>query len=85
MNRITANRRCGRTIGPVLTPARPQMRNLVLSAFPRAMILPDPLNPNLKVDLLPAIAAPPLWLSTFHVTGSLARLGLLIGRVQCRF
>lgn len=38
---------------------RPQMRNLVLSAFPRAMRLPDPFTPNLKVDLLPEIAAPP--------------------------
>ena len=37
----------------------PQMRNLVLSAFPRAMRLPDPFTPNLKVDLLPEIAAPP--------------------------
>jgi CCR4-NOT transcription complex subunit 1 len=35
------------------------MRNLVLSAFPRAMRLPDPFTPNLKVDLLPEIAAPP--------------------------
>ena len=36
-----------------------QMRNLVLSAFPRNMRLPDPFTPNLKVDLLPEIAAPP--------------------------
>ncbi len=36
-----------------------QMRNLVLSAFPRAMRLPDPFTPNLKVDLLPEIASPP--------------------------
>ena len=35
------------------------MRNLVLSAFPRAMRLPDPFTPNLKVDLLPEIASPP--------------------------
>ena len=40
-------------------PALLQMRNLVLSAFPRAMRLPDPFTPNLKVDLLPEIAAPP--------------------------
>lgn len=32
-----------------------QMRNLVLSAFPRTMKLPDPFTPNLKVDLLPEI------------------------------
>lgn len=36
-----------------------QMRNLVLSAFPRNMRLPDPFTPNLKVDLLPEIAQPP--------------------------
>ena len=35
-----------------------QMRNLVLSAFPRAMRLPDPFTPNLKVDLLPEIGEP---------------------------
>jgi CCR4-NOT transcription complex subunit 1 len=36
-----------------------QMRNLVLSAFPRNMRLPDPFTPNLKVDLLPEISQPP--------------------------
>jgi CCR4-NOT transcription complex subunit 1 len=40
-----------------------QMRNLVLSAFPRNMRLPDPFTPNLKVDLLPEIAQPPRMLS----------------------
>jgi CCR4-NOT transcription complex subunit 1 len=35
------------------------MRNLILSAFPRNMRLPDPFTPNLKVDLLPEIAQPP--------------------------
>ena len=35
------------------------MRNLVLSAFPRAMRLPDPFTPNLKVDMLPEISQPP--------------------------
>jgi CCR4-NOT transcription complex subunit 1 len=35
------------------------MRNLVLSAFPRAMRLPDPFTPNLKVDLLPEVAQAP--------------------------
>lgn len=42
----------------VPTPAI-QMRNLILSAFPRNMRLPDPFTPNLKVDLLPEIATPP--------------------------
>ncbi|MEW5319836.1 MAG: hypothetical protein WDW38_010961 [Sanguina aurantia] len=36
-----------------------QMRNLILSAFPRNMRLPDPFTPNLKVDLLPEIQQPP--------------------------
>lgn len=36
-----------------------QMRNLVLSAFPRSMRLPDPFTPNLKVDLLPEITQSP--------------------------
>ncbi|XP_072931342.1 CCR4-NOT transcription complex subunit 1 isoform X2 [Epargyreus clarus] len=36
-----------------------QMRNLILSAFPRNMRLPDPFTPNLKVDLLAEIAVPP--------------------------
>ena len=29
-----------------------QLRNLVLSAFPRSMKLPDPLTPNLKVEMI---------------------------------
>ena len=40
----------------VIPPSCIQMRNLVLSAFPRNMRLPDPFTPNLKVDLLPEIA-----------------------------
>lgn len=40
-----------------------QMRNLILSAFPRNMRLPDPFTPNLKVDLLPEIGQPPRILS----------------------
>ncbi|GBP76975.1 CCR4-NOT transcription complex subunit 1 [Eumeta japonica] len=36
-----------------------QMRNLILSAFPRNMRLPDPFTPNLKVDLLAEISLPP--------------------------
>jgi CCR4-NOT transcription complex subunit 1 len=43
----------------VIPPPAIQMRNLVLSAFPRSMRLPDPFTPNLKVDLLPEIAQPP--------------------------
>lgn len=43
----------------VIPPTCIQMRNLILSAFPRNMRLPDPFTPNLKVDLLPEIAQPP--------------------------
>lgn len=42
-----------------------QLRNLFLSAFPRAMRLPDPFTPNLKVDLLPEISQPPRILSNY--------------------
>lgn len=40
-----------------------QMRNLILSAFPRNMRLPDPFTPNLNVDHLQEIAQPPRVLS----------------------
>jgi len=45
-----------------------QLRNLVLSAFPRQMRLPDPFTPNLKVDLLPEICQSPRILSTYQTT-----------------
>ncbi len=35
------------------------MRNLILSAFPRNMRLPDPFTPNLKVEMLPEISIAP--------------------------
>ena len=43
----------------MIPPSCIQMRNLILSAFPRNMRLPDPFTPNLKVDLLPEISQPP--------------------------
>jgi len=46
-----------------------QLRNLVLSAFPRGMVLPDPFTPNLKIDLLPEISKSPAVLS--NVAGPL--------------
>eukprot|EP00271_Cylindrocystis_brebissonii_P006803 TRINITY_DN1962_c0_g1_i2.p1 TRINITY_DN1962_c0_g1~~TRINITY_DN1962_c0_g1_i2.p1 ORF type:complete len:788 (-),score=204.67 TRINITY_DN1962_c0_g1_i2:764-3127(-) len=46
-----------------IPPSCIQMRNLILSAFPRNMRLPDPFTPNLKVDLLPEIGEPPRILS----------------------
>lgn len=42
-----------------------QMRNLILSAFPRNMRLPDPFTPNLKVDMLPEIAHAPRVVTNF--------------------
>ncbi|KAL6645362.1 hypothetical protein ACP70R_016970 [Stipagrostis hirtigluma subsp. patula] len=36
-----------------------QMRNVILSAFPRNMRLPDPSTPNLKIDLLAEILIAP--------------------------
>lgn len=42
-----------------------QLRNLILSAFPRSMRLPDPFTPHLKVDLLPEINQSPTILSDY--------------------
>uniref|UniRef100_A0A2K5F987 CCR4-NOT transcription complex subunit 1 n=1 Tax=Aotus nancymaae TaxID=37293 RepID=A0A2K5F987_AOTNA len=39
----------------VIPPNCIQLRNLILSAFPRNMRLPDPFTPNLKVDMLSEI------------------------------
>ncbi|CAG9761528.1 unnamed protein product [Ceutorhynchus assimilis] len=47
----------------VIPPNCIQMRNLILSAFPRTMRLPDPFIPNLKVDMLPEISYAPRILS----------------------
>ncbi|KAL1517994.1 hypothetical protein ABEB36_001684 [Hypothenemus hampei] len=43
----------------VIPPNCIQMRNLILSAFPRTMRLPDPFIPNLKVDMLTEISYTP--------------------------
>ncbi|KAK1261309.1 hypothetical protein QJS04_geneDACA021630 [Acorus gramineus] len=53
----------------VIPPSCIQMRNVILSAFPRNMRLPDPSTPNLKIDLLPEITVPPRILS--EVDGAL--------------
>jgi len=47
-----------------------QLRNLILSAFPRGMVLPDPFTPNLKIDRLPEISQSPTILS--NIPGPLA-------------
>nr|XP_006813651.1 PREDICTED: CCR4-NOT transcription complex subunit 1-like [Saccoglossus kowalevskii] len=49
----------------VIPPNCIQMRNLILSAFPRNMRLPDPFTPNLKVDMLNEITHPPRILTNF--------------------
>uniref|UniRef100_A0A336KB47 CSON004409 protein n=1 Tax=Culicoides sonorensis TaxID=179676 RepID=A0A336KB47_CULSO len=43
----------------VIPPNCIQMRNLILSAYPRNMRLPDPFTPNLKVSTLADITTPP--------------------------
>ncbi|PIA29475.1 hypothetical protein AQUCO_06000080v1 [Aquilegia coerulea] len=43
----------------VIPPSCIQMRNVILSAFPRNMRLPDPSTPNLKIDLLVEITQSP--------------------------
>jgi CCR4-NOT transcription complex subunit 1 len=40
-----------------------QLRNVVLSAVPKGMVLPDPFTPNLKIDLLTEIQQAPVVLS----------------------
>uniref|UniRef100_A0A2K1XR30 CCR4-Not complex component Not1 C-terminal domain-containing protein n=1 Tax=Populus trichocarpa TaxID=3694 RepID=A0A2K1XR30_POPTR len=47
------------TFCDVIPPSCIQMRNIILSAFPLNMRLPDPSTPNLKIDLLPEIMEPP--------------------------
>lgn len=42
------------------------MRNLILSAFPRNMRLPDPFTPNLKVDILQEISLAPKIIPDFQ-------------------
>ncbi|XP_019058124.1 PREDICTED: CCR4-NOT transcription complex subunit 1 isoform X2 [Tarenaya hassleriana] len=51
------------TFCDVIPPSCIQMRNIILSSFPRNMRLPDPSTPNLKIDLLPEIVDPPRILS----------------------
>ncbi|KAL7323175.1 CCR4-NOT core subunit cdc39, variant 5 [Mucor circinelloides] len=58
-----------------------QMRNLILSAFPRNMRLPDPFTPNLKIDLLPEIHQSPRILSDF--TAIIENCGLKKDLDQC--
>ena len=61
----------------VIPPSCIQMRNLILSAFPRNMRLPDPFTPNLKVDLLPEISQPPRILSSYSAALSAGGSSLL--------
>ncbi|KAL7754375.1 CCR4-NOT core subunit cdc39 [Sorochytrium milnesiophthora] len=49
----------------VIPPTCVQLRNLVLSAFPRNMRLPDPFTPNLRIDTLPEVKQPPNLLSDY--------------------
>jgi len=49
-----------------------QLRNVVLSAVPKGMSLPDPFTPNLKIDSLPEVSQSPVILS--NVMGPLKSL-----------
>ena len=49
-----------------------QLQNLVISAFPKGMVLPDPFMPNLRIDLLPEISRSPVILS--NVAGLLGEM-----------
>jgi CCR4-NOT transcription complex subunit 1 len=49
----------------VIPPNCIQVRNLILSAYPRQMRLPDPFTPNLKVDMLQEISHPPRLMTNF--------------------
>lgn len=55
----------------VIPPSCIQMRNLILSAYPRNMRLPDPATPDLKIDRIEDIHKPPTIKSSF--TASLQR------------
>src|SRR3989338_6866406 len=61
----------------VIPPTCVQMRNLILSAFPRSMRMPDPFTPNLKVDLLPEITQPPRIFAGFAAVLTAANNGSL--------
>jgi CCR4-NOT transcription complex subunit 1 len=65
-----------------IPPTCVQMRNLVLSAFPRNMRLPDPFTPNLKVDVLPEISQPPRMLSNHMPLLQRAEGGALLNDVN---
>ena len=53
-----------------------QLQNLVISAFPKGMVIPDPFTPNLKIDLLPEISRSPVILSNVAVPLSAMRADL---------
>lgn len=72
----------------VIPPNCIQVRNLILSAFPRNMRLPDPFTPNLKVDNLPEIANAPRIVTNFCSMiqpPSLRKVRVLMGNVPVRF
>ncbi len=53
------------TFCDAIPPSCIQLRNLILSAFPRNMQLPDPLCPGLKVDQLPEMSKAPAMNSNY--------------------
>lgn len=63
----------------ICPPSCVQLRNLILSAFPRNMRLPDPFTPNLKVDLLPETSQLPRLLSNHTAALTSHSPGLMSG------
>jgi len=49
----------------VIPPNCIQMRNIVTSAYPLSINLPDPFNVDLKVDMIPEMSVPPTVLSDY--------------------
>lgn len=60
-----------------------QLRNLILSAFPRTMRLPDPFTPNLKLEILPEISQSPRILTDYLTPISSIKSSLDNYLVQC--
>merc|ERR1711916_65208 len=58
-----------------IPPSCVQMRNLLLSAYPRNVRLPDPFATNLQIELLPGMQTAPRVLSQYKVVLTSGGLG----------
>lgn len=63
------------------------MRNLILSAFPRNMRLPDPFTPNLKVEMLPDISIAPRTVANYAalIKPGFKKVSLFLDKLQSTF